>query len=160
MILASSGLPGGPLGGFLGRLGGLLGASWAVLGHLEAILSRLGCILGRLGGILGHLGGFGGLPGPSWKPSWASWTPWRAPGTCLGADRASGRSGGARGRVRSGGGGALRRLQKPYQTALGILARLNVPGGTVADNGKQGERWYGKREGGVETLTDLVTPFV
>ena len=31
------------------------------------------------------------------------------------------------------GGGSLRRLQKPYQTALGILARLNVPGGTVAD---------------------------
>ena len=30
-------------------------------------------------------------------------------------------------------GGALRRLQKPYQTAPGILARLNVPGGTVAD---------------------------
>ena len=30
-------------------------------------------------------------------------------------------------------GGSLRRLQKPYQTALGILARLNVPGGTVAD---------------------------
>ena len=37
MILASPGLPGGPLGGLLGRLGGLVGASWAVLGHLEAI---------------------------------------------------------------------------------------------------------------------------
>ena len=35
--------------------------------------------------------------------------------------------------LESKGGGALRRLQKPYQTALGILARLNVPGGTVAD---------------------------
>ena len=53
MIWASSGPPGGPLGGLLGCLGGLLGASWAVLGHLEAILGRLGCILGRLGGILG-----------------------------------------------------------------------------------------------------------
>ena len=83
MILASSGLPGGPLGGFLGRLGGLLGASWAVLGHLEAILSRLGCILGRLGGILGP-------SAPSWRPSWRpssaywrplgpSWGPHRAP---------------------------------------------------------------------------------
>ena len=62
MILASSGPPGGPLGGLLGRLGGLLGASWAVLGRLEAILDRLGCILGRLGGILG--------PSlPSWRPS-------------------------------------------------------------------------------------------
>ena len=87
---------------------------------------------GRLGGILGHLGGFGGLPGPSWKPSRAFWAPWRAPGTCLGADRASKRGGGACGEVRAGGGGPLRRLQKPYQTALGILARLNVPGGTVA----------------------------
>ena len=95
MILASSGLPGGPLGGLLGRLGGLLGASWAVLGHLEAILGRLGCILGRLGGILGHLGGFGGLPGPSWRPSWGFEAPWRAPGACLGADRALGRGGDA-----------------------------------------------------------------
>ena len=36
-----------------------------------------------------------------------------------------------------GGGGPLERLQKPYQTALGILTRLNVPGGTVADDGKR-----------------------
>ena len=32
-----------------------------------------------------------------------------------------------------GGGGPLRRLQKSCQTALGVLLRLNVPGGTVAD---------------------------
>ena len=32
------------------------------------------------------------------------------------------------------GGGPLERLQKPYKTALGILTRLNVPGGTVADH--------------------------
>ena len=31
------------------------------------------------------------------------------------------------------GGGSLRRLQKPCQTALSILPRLNVPRGTVAD---------------------------
>ena len=31
------------------------------------------------------------------------------------------------------GGGSLRRLQKPCQTALGILPRLNVPRGTVAN---------------------------
>ena len=117
MIFASLGPLGGPLGALLGLLWGLLG---------------------RLGGILGHLGSFGGLPGPSWKPSWASWTPWRAPGTCLGADRASGRGGGARSWTRPGGGEPLRRLQKPYQTALGILARLNVPGGTVADLGRLG----------------------
>ena len=41
MILALSGLPGGRLGGFLGRLGGILRAFWAV----EAILGRLGGIL-------------------------------------------------------------------------------------------------------------------
>ena len=111
MIFASLGPLGGPLGALLGLLWGLLG---------------------RLGGILGHLGGFGGLPGPSWRPSWGFGTPWRAPGTCLGADRASGRGGDARDGVLTGGG-ALRRLQKPYQTALGILARLNVRGCTVAD---------------------------
>ena len=68
---------------YLGPLGGPLGA----------LLGLLWGLLGRLGGILGHLGSFGGLPGPSWKPSWASWTMWRAPGTCLGADGALGRGG-------------------------------------------------------------------
>ena len=109
----------------LGPLGGPLGALFRLLWGL----------LDRLGGILGHLGGFGGLRGPSWKPSWASWTPWRAPRTCLSADRASKRGGDACRSVRPRRWGPLRRLQKPYQTALGILARLNVPGGTVADSG-------------------------
>ena len=103
------------------------------MGGPEAILGHLRAILGRLGGILGHLGGLCGLRDPSWKPSWASWTPWRAPGTCLGADRASGRGGDACDSQRVEGGVALRRLQNPCQTALGILPRLNVPGGTVAD---------------------------
>ena len=48
-MLASSGPPGG-------RLGGLLGASWPVLGHL-------GGFFGGFGGILDPLG-------PSWRPSW------------------------------------------------------------------------------------------
>ena len=39
----------------------------------------------------------------------------------------------ARGAVLEEKDGPLEKLQKPYQTALGILARLNVPGGTVAD---------------------------
>ena len=74
MILVSSGLPGGPLGGLLGRLGGLLGASRAVLGHLEAILGgRLGCISGRLGDMLG----------PSWGLLQPSWAPWSRLGTLL-----------------------------------------------------------------------------
>ena len=63
MILASSGPPGGALGGLQGRLGCLLGASWAVLGHPGAILGRRGGFLGELGGILDSLG-------PSWRPSW------------------------------------------------------------------------------------------
>ena len=31
---------------------------------------------------MGHLGGSGGLLWLSWKPSWAPWTSWRAPGRC------------------------------------------------------------------------------
>eukprot|EP00959_Pyramimonas_sp_CCMP1952_P205120 4289309-Pyramimonas_sp.AAC.1 len=76
------------------------------------------------------LGGLGGLPGPSLKPSWGGWTRWRPPGICRGADRASGRGGCARNEVRPRGRGSLRRLLKPYQTAFGILPRLDVPGGT------------------------------
>jgi len=34
-------------------------------------------------------------------------------------------------------GGGLRKLQKPYQTALGIPSRPNVPGGMVADSNKK-----------------------
>ena len=63
MILASSGPPGGALGGLLGCLGGLLGASWAVLGHLEAILGRLGLSWAVLEAVLDHLG-------RTWRPSW------------------------------------------------------------------------------------------
>ena len=51
VIWASSGLPGGPFGGFWG----VLEASW---GHLGASWRRVGDILGHLGGILGHLRGF------------------------------------------------------------------------------------------------------
>eukprot|EP00959_Pyramimonas_sp_CCMP1952_P185192 3872439-Pyramimonas_sp.AAC.1 len=42
MILASSGLPGGPLGGLLGRLGSLFGASWALVGRLGGFTRRHG----------------------------------------------------------------------------------------------------------------------
>ena len=45
---------------------------------------------------MGHLGALGGLPGPSWKPSCASRTPWRAPGRRLATPEALGRGGGAR----------------------------------------------------------------
>ena len=127
-ISASSGLAGGSLGALLGHLGGFLSGLGAILGHH-------GDILGRLGGIFVHLGGSGGLPGPSWKPSWASWTMWRAPGTCLGADGALGRGGDKHSEALVEGG--FRRLQQSYQTALGIVARLIVPGGTVADNHNQ-----------------------
>ena len=45
---------------------------------------------------MGHLGALGGLPGPSWKPSCACRTPWRAPGRRLATPEALGRGGGAR----------------------------------------------------------------
>ena len=74
MILTSSGLPGEPLGGLLGRLGGLLGAleaSWAVLEASWSHLGRLGAILAvlkaNLEAILGHLGRLGGHLEPSWR---------------------------------------------------------------------------------------------
>ena len=62
MILASSGLPGGSLGGLLGLLGGFGSC-------LEAILGRLGDILGPLGGIFDEFGGLLDPLGPSWRPS-------------------------------------------------------------------------------------------
>ena len=69
----------------------------------------------RLGSHLGHLGRLGERQGRVWAPT-------------------EPREDGA---AHAGGcereGGPLRRLQKPDQTALGILARLNVPWGTVAD---------------------------
>ena len=70
----------------------------------------------RLGSHLGRLGRLGERQGRVWAPT----EPRKE-----GAMHAAGRD--------REGGGSLRRLQKPYQTAPGILARLNVPGGTVAD---------------------------
>ena len=70
----------------------------------------------RLSSHLGRLGRLGERHGRVWAP-----TELREEGAIhpIGRD--------------PGGGGPLERLQKPYQTALGILTRLNVPGGTVAD---------------------------
>ena len=89
--------------------------SWAILAALVA--SQV-----RLGSHLGHLGRLGERQGRVLAP-----TEPRKEGAIhqTGCD--------------PGGGGPLERLQKPYQTALGILARLNVPGGTVADDGKRAQ---------------------
>ena len=70
----------------------------------------------RLGSHLGRLGRLGEGPGRVWAP-----TEPRKEGAIHAVVCAA------------EGGGPLERLQKPYQTALGILARLNVPGGTVAE---------------------------
>ena len=70
----------------------------------------------RLGGHLGHLGRLGERQGRVLAPTEPR------------------KEGAVHAGVCDSGGGSLRRLQKPYQTALGILARLNVPGGTVADS--------------------------
>ena len=90
MTLASSGPPGEPLGGLLGRLEpsecreeanaqilqDLLEASWVVLGRLGGFLGELGGILDSLGPSWRPswtiLGGLGGHLGPSWRPSWAN----------------------------------------------------------------------------------------
>ena len=74
----------------------------------------------RLGSHLGHLGRLGERQGRVWAP-----TEPREEGAMHA------------GRCDPGGGAPFGRLQTPYQTALGILARLNVPGGTVADDGKR-----------------------
>ena len=70
----------------------------------------------RLGSHLGRLGRLGERQGRVWAP-----TEPRKEGAIHPVGRDPGR------------GGALERLQKPYKTALGILTRLSVPGGTVAD---------------------------
>ena len=98
-----------PSGVVMGPYWALLELSWAVLEACRAVLVALVAFLGRLGSLGEPQGGAMAAQGP--------------PG--VGGMRA----------VKRGpeGGGSLRRLQKPCQTALGILPRLNVPGGTVAD---------------------------
>ena len=104
------------LGSSWSGLGASLGASWAVLEPSWAILAALVVSQVRLGSHLGHFGRLAERQRRVLAP-----TEPREEGAMH-----------ARG-CRPGGGGSLRRLQKPCQTALGILARLNVPGGTVAD---------------------------
>ena len=104
------------LGVLLERSWGFFGASWAVLERSSAILAALVASQVRLGSHLGHLGRLGERQGRVWAPT----EPRKE-----GAVHATG--------CDPGGGGPLRKLQKLCRTALGILARLNVPGGTVAD---------------------------
>ena len=116
----------------------------AILGRHGAVLGPLRAILGSLGGMLGHLGGLGGPRGPFWKPWRAMLAAWMALlgrlgtfGDPLGSAMPAQGPPGV-GVVHATGcgpeaGGSLRRLQKPCQTARGILPSLNVPRGTVAD---------------------------
>ena len=79
---------------------GLSEASWAISAALVTCLGRLGS-----------------RPDFLESPKEASGRPeslWRGGGRCA--------------RLDASRGGALRRLQKPYQTALAIRPRLNVPG--------------------------------
>ena len=108
-------------------LGGSFSPVEAILGRHGTILGPLGAILGRFGGMLGHVGGLDGLLGPSWSL-------WRAQGKC------NGRPGTPKSRADSchttlpgGGGGPVEDYKILTRTPLGILSRLNVPGGTVAD---------------------------
>ena len=68
MILASSGLPGGPLGGLLGHLGGIVGAFWT---HLRPSWVHLGPSWRHLGAILAVLEAILAVLEASWRPSWA-----------------------------------------------------------------------------------------
>ena len=81
MILASSGPPGGPLGGLLGRVGPswrLLGRTWRYLGPSWAVLEAVLDHLGRtwrpswtiLEAILDQRGHLGGHLEPSWRIFW------------------------------------------------------------------------------------------
>ena len=86
MILASSGPPGGPLGGLLGRVGPswrLLGQTWRYLGLSWAVLDHLGrtwrpswTILEAISSRRGHLGGH---LEPSWRICWGPWQSSRDP---------------------------------------------------------------------------------
>ena len=103
---------------------------FAALQAFEAVLEAVGAILAAY--VASQV-----RPGSRLVPSWTLC--WGAPGACLGADRASERGGGACSGVRTGEGGALERLKKPYQAALGIPPRLTVPwghGGGLTENGE------------------------
>ena len=88
---------------------GPLGPSWGHLGRIGALLGCLGGLLVAWVGFLGRHGSLGELQGGAMAAQ-------GAPG--VGAVQA--------GICETAGGGALRRLQKPCQTALGILPRLNA----------------------------------
>ena len=107
-----------------------MGLSWAVLEASWAILAVLVACLGRFGSHLEHLGRLG----ERWGRVWASTEP-REEGAVHATRRCP------------GGGGPFRRLQQePYHTALGILARLNVPGGTVADSAARERKEFSPAE--------------
>ena len=89
--------------------------SWALFELSWAVLEACWALLAAWMALLGRLGAFGELQGSSMAAQ-------GPPG--VGVMHA---------RLRDERGVPLRRLQKPCQTALGILARLNVLGGTVAD---------------------------
>ena len=86
--------------------------SWAVLEACKAVLVALVAFLGRLGSLGEPQGGAMAAQGPPKVGPIHAALRWERQG------------------------GPLRRLQKPCQTALGILPRLNVPRGTVADDWK------------------------
>ena len=83
--------------------------SWGHLGRIGALLGCLGGLLVAWVGFLGRHGSLGELQGGAMAAQ-------GAPGVWAVQSEL----------CRPEGGGALRRLQKPCQTALGILVRLNA----------------------------------
>ena len=98
------------LAGLLEASWGVLEASWAVWRPSWAVLEASWAILAAWVGFLGRHGSLGELQGGAMAAQ-------GAPG--VGAMQAE--------LCAPEGGGPLRRLQKPWQTALGILPRPNVP---------------------------------
>ena len=118
--------------GHAGRsLRALLGRLQSILGSHETILGLLGAISGRLGRILGHLGWLGGLSGPFGKLSWASWTPWAAPGRHRITQGTSGRGGGACRHTRVERGVAHRNCRNPATQHLAFYDASTRLGSTV-----------------------------
>ena len=94
-----------------------MGPSWALLELYLAVLEACWAILAALVALLGRLGSLG-------EPQDGVMAAQGPPGVGVVHAMACCQR----------GGWSFRRLQKPCQTALGILPRLNVPGGTVADS--------------------------
>ena len=133
------------LGGNLRRLGTLLELSWPSWGSLGTLLVRFEALDAPSAEFLERMTPPGDPAGPPLGPASAvlslSWAVLGLSWPLLGRTwrrRIRAPEAGARTPARPEGGGLPRKTtSRPARPALGILARLNVPGGTVADQNPQ-----------------------